>query len=575
MVKKVSFIVLMIMFWGCLNEKQQAEKILRHYIEQKEELIRNYSKESAVALWNATVSGNEVDYQKLIDLDFAFTKSNQNAPDHFSPDQFFSISKNVFTNEQDFQLLKKLKKSDLITDTLLHRQLNVLYQAFMGSQIETEKYQQLIFTEIKLWQVFTTLKLEIDGKKYRIHQLDSLRKKAVNDEIFKQIFYAYQKQGQLLAPDIIRMVKERNSFAANFGYSDYYHLLLDVKDQNPDRIALLLDEIEQKTRNPFFEAKAIIDQMLAKRFHISESGLRPWHYNEDRASYLPKRFTMQMDSLFTGIDPIKKAAQFFEGIGLPIQDVIDNSDLKYHPQKSSATSMINIDFKNDIRLISSVQKTHEGMSRMMHLGGHASHYKSISDDVPYLLKTPSLIIGEGIAGFFESLATNVDWLKDEVAMDNQQQNVYVVVCRHLQQVDRLFRCRKLSVMANFEREIYRNPEQNLDSLWQQLNLKYLGIHFIDKENSGFWAANKFNTSLSCTIHNSILADVFSVQLQHAIKNRVLRETNGVYSRNKAVGRYLVENLYRYGNQLSWEQLIVKATGEPLNPDYFVSQLTDD
>ncbi len=73
------FIVLSVSLMACLNEKQQAEKILRHYISQKEGLIRNYSMESSVALWNATVSGDENDYQKLVDIELAFNKSNQNA----------------------------------------------------------------------------------------------------------------------------------------------------------------------------------------------------------------------------------------------------------------------------------------------------------------------------------------------------------------------------------------------------------------------------------------------------------------------------------------------------------------
>jgi len=69
-----------------------------------------------------------------------------------------------------------------------------------------------------------------------------------------------------------------------------------------------------------------------------------------------------------------------------------------------------------------------------------------------------------------------------------------------------------------------------------------------------------------------LADVFAAQLQHSVEKRVLKETNGVYTNNKDVGAYLVKNLFHYGNLLPWNQLIEKATGEPLNPIYFVNQL---
>jgi hypothetical protein len=255
--------------------------------------------------------------------------------------------------------------------------------------------------------------------------------------------------------------------------------------------------------------------------------------------------------------------------------VVENSDLEYRPSKSSVNAMINVDFRNDIRLISSIQNTHEGMMRMMHLGGHASHYKTISDDVPYLLKTPNYVLGEGVARYFESLASDYNWLKNIVVIDTIAQKQLILVCQHLQQVDRLFRCRRLLVMAEFEHEIYSNPAQNLDELWQKLNLKYLGINYSFQKNASFWAVNKFATSLSCTTHNLVLADVFAAQLQHTIEKRVLVKTGGSYRNNQEIGKFFTEKLYRYGNRMSWEKLIENVTGEPLNTSYFVDYLVGD
>ena len=38
-----------------------------------------------------------------------------------------------------------------------------------------------------------------------------------------------------------------------------------------------------------------------------------------------------------------------------------------------------------------------------------------------------------------------------------------------------------------------------------------------------------------------------------------------------VGEYLVEKVFRPGKKYHWEEMIRKATGEPLNPRYFVDQ----
>ena len=130
-------------------------------------------------------------------------------------------------------------------------------------------------------------------------------------------------------------------------------------------------------------------------------------------------------------------------------------------------------------------------------------------------------------------------------------------------------------MAEFEREIYLNPDQNLDSLWHNLNLKYLGLNFPADEKASFWTTNKFASSLSGTTHNLVLADIFAAHLQHSVETRVLKETTGIIQDNKAVGKYLVENLFQYGNLLPWEKLIEKVTGEPLNSAYFIKELVGD
>jgi len=575
MYKSILYIGLFFVLVGCLSEEQQAEKILRHYISQKEDLIRNYHIESAIALWNATVSGKENDYKKLMDIEMAFNQSNQNSSGLFAPDKFYSISENVFTNEKDFQLLRKLKYSGLITDTLLGRQLNVLYQAFMGPQIGIKRYQKLMGTEIKLWYAFSSKKITVDGKKLSGSQIDSIRKNSNNAAVLEMIFNSYREKGEELAPEIIQMVKDRNEFAVNFGYENFYQLSLESKDQTPEQIKFLLDDIEAKTRSQFSEAKTVIDKFIAKRFHIAEKNLRPWMFNDESNSYLSLKFRAKLDSIFLKTDPLKTTESFFYGIGLPINDVVENSDLEYRPEKSSINAMINVDFKNDIRLISSIQQTHVGMMRMMHLGGHASHYKTISDDVPYLLKTPNYILGEGVARYFESLPLDYNWLKNVVIIDTASEKQLVLVCKHLSQIDQLFRCRKLLAMADFEREIYFNPNQNLDELWSRLNLKYLGIDYSFQKKTGFWAANKFATSLSCTTQNLLLADVFAAQLQRTIEKRVLSEKKYNYKNNQEIGAFLTEKLYRYGNKLSWEKMIENVTGEPLNTSYFVDYLVDD
>lgn len=556
---------------GCLDQKKQAELIFRHYLDQKTGVIRNYSKESSLALWNATVSGKEADYKKLIDIEVGFSKSNRSNPGTFSPDNFSTISRNVFTSEEDFELLSKLKHSGLITDTLLSRQLIYLYHTFTSSQIESDKYKKLLESGIKLSHVSSTLKYELDGKLYNYMQLDSVRKSTTDNRNLEKIWVAYQHGAQKIAPDIIQLAKDRNEIARILGYPDYYRVQFESKDESPEEVRQLIDEIEQKTRERYFEAKRVIDKKLAKNYGIKISELRPWHYNDERISYLPKKFTEKLDSLLKPVDPVKRAADFFDGIGLNIQPVINKSELK----NGSMTAMINIDFRNDIRLIGRITNSFDGLTKIMHLGGHAAHYYNISTDIPYLLQGPSLIVAEGISRYFENMAYDPNWLAVEVKLDEKTKKEVSLIMQHFREVDQLFRIRKQMVIAEFEREIYSNPEQDLDHLWRQLNIKYLDIEYPEEKGAAYWATYRYFTSLSCYVQNYILADIVAAQLKHSVEKNVLNGGILPMNGNKRVGEYLIKKLFVFGDLYPWEKLMEKSTGEPLNSQYFVNELVGD
>lgn len=571
---KYLLLLILLLSVSCMNEKQQSEMILRHYIDKNVELIRSFTMESTVALWNINLSGKESDYKKLQELEMDFNNSYQNSKNHFSPDKFTTFTKNVFSNEKDFQLLHKLKKSGLITNPVLKRQLTVLYQSFMGPQVEADRYKKLRYAESNLWKSFSEVSIVIDKKKYTGSQLDSLQKYSSDITNLKSIHYAYREKGKQIAADIIQMVKIRNEFARSFGYTDYYQLALETKDQTPEKIKTLMDDIELKTRDQFFEAKSMIDKLLAKRYRISTAQLRAYHYTDERTSYLPRKFSDKMDSLYRDKDPIQLSAGFFDGIGLPVQDVIERSDLKSRQGKKSAgTNILNIDFRNDLRMIATVNNNMDGMRKMMHLCGHASHFKNISDTIPYLLKDPNNVVAEGIASFFENMVSNNLWLNSEFGMDSVSNKEYQLVCMHLMQVDRLYRFRRLLIKSVFEREIYSDPDQNLGELFYRLNAQYLGIRPPDDRNATDWATNSYFTSFSCSVHNYVLADLFAGQLQHYIEKYILNDNNRSYQNNKTIGNYLITSIYKHGDLLPWEQLIEQATGEPLNPLYFANYLT--
>jgi peptidyl-dipeptidase A len=73
--------------------------------------------------------------------------------------------------------------------------------------------------------------------------------------------------------------------------------------------------------------------------------------------------------------------------------------------------------------------------------------------------------------------------------------------------------------------------------------------------------------------NYLLGEMMAAQLLNALRTQVLAgEPADALFTSPKVGRWLKEKLFLPGQIRPWEDALEHATGERLNPDYFVRQL---
>ena len=130
-------------------------------------------------------------------------------------------------------------------------------------------------------------------------------------------------------------------------------------------------------------------------------------------------------------------------------------------------------------------------------------------------------------------------------------------------------------MVHFERELYREPDQDLDALWWALVERF---QFVTRPEGRFapdWAAKIHIAAAPVYYHNYLLGEMVASQLQHAIDSKVLHgigiDATG-YVNRPSVGDYLRENVFKPGASLHWGELLIRATGEALNPQYLIDRL---
>src|SRR5512133_1798097 len=105
------FTMFIFMQWACTSKQEKMENEMRAFIRSYEEKAIPLYRESSLASWNANVSGTAEDYSKSEKASFEYAR--------------------IFTDTAAFAALKKLKESGEVKDSLLSRQLDLLYNAFL------------------------------------------------------------------------------------------------------------------------------------------------------------------------------------------------------------------------------------------------------------------------------------------------------------------------------------------------------------------------------------------------------------------------------------------------------------
>jgi peptidyl-dipeptidase A len=131
-------------------------------------------------------------------------------------------------------------------------------------------------------------------------------------------------------------------------------------------------------------------------------------------------------------------------------------------------------------------------------------------------------------------------------------------------------------MLNFERELYSNPDQDLNELWWNLVERYQGLHRPDSiEGRAHWASKIHFVVAPVYYHNYMLGRMYAAQLRHRISQQVPETmASGAFDMQgqPAVGRFLIENVFRPGALYPWPEFVRRSTGEDLTARHFAAAI---
>jgi len=555
----LSVILVFLSVTGC--GKKEGDKMTREF----EEFLKSYEskvvplyKESNLAYFEATTTGKEELYKKWEELEIKMSK--------------------IHANKDDFARLKKFRESNLITDPLLKRQLDVLYNLYLEKQIDEKKLEEMIRAQTAVEKKFSTYRAMIDGKKYTDNEIEEILKTETDSRRLKKAWLASKQIGKEVAPEVLNLVKMRNEAARELGFANYHAMQLKIGEQDPQQIEALFDELDNLTRETFARLKADIDRYLSRRFGIPEDQLMPWHYQNRFFQEAPKIYKVDLDKYYEDQDLVELARRFYSGISLPIDDLIEKSDLFEREGKYQHAYCTDIDREGDVRVVCNVKPNYNWMNTMLHEYGHAVYDKFADKDLPWLLREPAhTFTTEAIAMMFGRFASNPYWMRDMGIIDQKEVQKIADDCYKSLRLEQLVFSRWAQVMYRFEKSMYENPDQDLNKLWWDLVEKYQMLKRPAGRNAPDWASKIHVALYPAYYHNYLMGELLASQLFYYIGQKILKAEDVKevsFVNQPVVGQYLIEKVFEPGKRYYWNDMIEKATGEKLTAKYFARQFVE-
>jgi peptidyl-dipeptidase A len=481
----------------------------------------------------------------------------------------------IYARKEPFERLLGSQGEGGIRDPLLARQLTLLVLAHRAHQMPADVIERIVRLEKSLETRFINFRAAFGGRTVTDNELRQILRKSDDGALRRTAWEASKQIGAEVRDELIELVKARNGAARAQGFPNYFSMMLELQELDEGELFDLLERLESATHAPFERYKSALDQRLAARFGVSREALRPWHLSDPFFQEAPAA-GVDLDRWFENQSLEDLTTRYFREIGFDIRGLLERADLYEKAGKSQHAFCLSVDRGDDIRVLCNLRPNETWMGTMLHEFGHAVYDQCIDRSLPWLLRVPSHILTtEASAMLFGRLSTSAAWLERYAGMPAEEARSVGDATARATASQLLVQSRWCLVMSHMERALYRDPDQDLDTLWWDLVERIQWVRRPDGRHAPDWASKLHFSLAPVYYHNYMLGEMMASQLQAAL----LREVGGSdgeawvrYVRSPRVGECLRERLYSSGARADWRETLKRATGEPLRVDAFVADL---
>lgn len=468
----------------------------------------------------------------------------------------------VFADKEAFDKFKEINSELLLKHDA--KQLKDILKEFDEEINSGEEKKALRDKESEIAQKYNSYVPKIDGREVSKAAITKILQTEVNEKVRKEAYDAKIKGGDLIADDLREFVKMRNEYAKTKGFNNYFeYMLKDTYDVDAEFLEKLTDEV-------YSQAKDKIKKLQDKKYielkkYFGKEKLEPYHYGLLLDSNPSKRVNEVLEEVAKEhpkiIEEISKKT--YEGMGYDVDKMLENGSLVWdlYPRKGKNTHgfCFDIEAGKDARILANLTNNVTSIDTLNHEMGHSVYTLGISADLPYFDRdAASAAVTEAVAMMMGDLVKTEDIMKEYLSSDELK-----IFKDSFPEDEAGFVSRALLII-NFEREFYKNPDEDPKLIWKILKQKYLNR---DEEADNEWATIPHYLS-----HPAYYQNYFRATLMKAQIYKHLRSLFGNITENTKTANYLNENIFKLGASIDEYELIKQLTGKEFSAKDFSDKL---
>jgi peptidyl-dipeptidase A len=526
-------------------------KEIAAFIKQHEQSIIPLYRDYGLKFWELSTNGNVEREKALVESKERYLR--------------------VYSNKEEFKQLREWRSAAAALPKIEARQFKLIYDTYVPNQIDEGILRDIVERETEIENQFNTFRADFEGIKASDNQLRDVLRDETSIARRRSAWEATKQVGHAVAPKLLELIRIRNREARKLGYTDFYAMMFELQELEERSVFSLLDRLDELSVQAFSEMKAQLDAALKRKYGINESANYPWLYADPFFQEFPSAGTSEsLDAVFEGRDVEALTRSHYQSIGMNIDDLLKAADLREREGKSQHAFCMDMDRDGDVRVLCNIRDNERWMSTMLHEFGHAVYDKYHDDALPFTLRTPAHILTtEAIAMLNGRMSKDPEWLIRIAGLSESDAKHLSASAFQTLRSEMLIFLRWALTLIRFERELYRNPDQDLNRLWWTYVERYQRVTPPPDRNLPDWASKIHLATSPAYYQNYVLGELMASQLLNFIHGQVVKVKS--YAGEAQAGVYLTEKVFKPGARYTWNEMLRQATGEELNPEHFVRQ----